>query len=89
MLPHEWARGPDRDLVCVEPGYFPGEIGRLRRDSRRTEHLRQCVGLLVGQSKGRSSAVRVGSFIDDDLKVAAAPDDDPDTVPVSNIELET
>jgi hypothetical protein len=28
-----------------------------------------------------SSAVRVGSFIDDDLEVAAAPDDDPDTSP--------
>jgi hypothetical protein len=50
---------------------------------------RDLVGLLVGQSKGRSGAVRVGSFIDDDLEVAAPPDDDPDTVPVSNIELET
>jgi hypothetical protein len=89
MLPDEWALGPDRDLACVEPGYFPGEIGRLRRDSRRTEDLRQCVGLLVGQSKGRSSAVRVGSFIDDDLEVAAPPDDDPDTGPVSKYRTRT
>jgi hypothetical protein len=58
------------------------------RDSRCTENLREPVGFVVDQSKGQSSVVRLGSFIHDDLEVAAPPDDDPNPDPVPNVEFE-